>query len=46
MPSKKARINLTVDDELNTVLKNLSELMNEPKAGIVVGFLKDLMPVF
>lgn len=46
MPSKKARINLTVDDELNTVLKNLSELMNQPKAGIIVSFLKDLMPVF
>lgn len=46
MPSKKARINLTVDDDLNEVLKSLSNLMGEPKSTIAVGFLKDLMPVF
>lgn len=46
MPSKKARINLTVDDDLNEVLKSLSNLMGEPKSTIAVGFLRDLMPIF
>lgn len=46
MPTKKHRINLTVDDDLNKLLSELSELTKTPKARLVVDFLKEAEPAF
>ena len=46
MPSRKPRIALTVEPELDAVLQRLSELTGEPKTRIINDFLGQLMPVF
>lgn len=46
MPSKKTRIALTVDDELNHVLSELSDLTGEPKTKLICDVLNDIMPVY
>lgn len=44
MPSQKPRIGLTVDDDLNAILEDLSRLTKTPKSRIIVGILKDASP--
>jgi hypothetical protein len=46
MPTKKTRIALTVDDELNHVLSELSDLTGEPKTKLICDVLNDIMPVY
>lgn len=46
MPSRKPRIALTVEPELDAVLTRLSDLTGESKTRIITDFLGDLMPVF
>ena len=46
MPSKKTRIALTVDDDLNHVLSELSELTGEPKTKLICDVLNDIVPVY
>lgn len=45
MPSQKPRLNLTLDDELNEVITDLSRLMKIPKTRIITDLLKDILPV-
>lgn len=44
MPSKKTRINLTVDDDLNELLTALSKLDDKPKATLIVDILEQMRP--
>lgn len=44
MPSQKPRIALTVDDDLNALLDELSTLTKTPKTRIIVDMLKDAQP--
>ena len=44
VPTKKRRIALTVDDDLNGILDELSRLTQTPKSTIIVDFLKDAKP--
>lgn len=44
MPTKKRRVALTVDDDLDAVLQELSRLTKTPKSTIIVDLLKDAMP--
>lgn len=44
MPSQKKRINLTVDDEINSLLDDLAELTGRPKATIIMDMLKEAVP--
>lgn len=44
MPTKKARINLSVDDDLNKLITDLSVLMDLPKATVITDFLDDIKP--
>ena len=44
MPSRKPRLNLTLDDDVKEVIARLSVLMNEPQASIVNGYLRDMYP--
>ena len=46
MPTQKPRIALTVPDDLNELLDNLSELMGKPKSTFIVEFLTDVQPLF
>lgn len=46
MPSQKPRIALTVDNELNTLLEDLSVLMKKPKSTIITDLLVDVTPMF
>lgn len=46
MPTKKHRINLTVDDEMNTLFQELAELTGVPKTRLIMDFLKEAEPVF
>lgn len=46
MPSKKTRINLTVDDDLDQVLVKLAALEGIPKAALVVNILNQMRPSF
>jgi|Wag4MinimDraft_9_1082661.scaffolds.fasta_scaffold03122_2 hypothetical protein len=46
MPSKKTRIALTVEDDLNHVLSELSELTGEPKTKLICDVLNDIVPVY
>ena len=46
MPTQKPRIALTVPDDLNELLDNLSELMGKPKSTFIVEFLIDAQPLF
>jgi len=45
MPSQKRRIALTVDDDLNAVLEELSALMKKPKSTIITDLLVDVSPM-
>jgi hypothetical protein len=45
MPSQKPRIALTVDNDLNKLLEDLSLLMKKPKSTIVTDLLVDVTPM-
>ena len=45
MPSQKPRIALTVDDDLNALLEDLSVLMKKPKSTIITDLLNDVKPM-
>jgi predicted transcriptional regulator len=45
MPSQKRRIALTVDDDLHSLLEELSELTKQPKTKIIIDILNDVKPV-
>lgn len=45
MPSKKTRINLTVDAELNALLDDVSRLTNMPKATLILSIVNDVTPM-
>lgn len=44
MPSQKPRLNLTLDDELNDLITDLSRLMGIPKTRVITDLLKDVLP--
>lgn len=44
MPTKKTRINLSVDDDMNELLMELSALQGIPKATLVTDYLDMLRP--
>ena len=46
MPTQKPRIALTVPEDLNELLDNVSELMGKPKSTFIVEFLTDVQPLF
>ena len=46
MPSKKTRINLTVDDDMNELLTALSKIDGKPKATLIVDILEQMRPHF
>lgn len=46
MPTQKPRIALTVPEDLNELLDNVSELMGKPKSTFIVEFLTDAQPLF
>ena len=45
MPSQKPRIALTVDNDLNKLLEDLSILMKKPKSTIITDLLVDVTPM-
>ncbi|WP_350562880.1 hypothetical protein [Psychrobacter sp. CAL346-MNA-CIBAN-0220] len=45
MPTKKRRVALTVDDDLNKLLEDLSVLMKKPKSSIITELLVDVTPM-
>lgn len=45
MPTKKRRVALTVDDDLNKLLDDLSVLMKKPKSTIITDLLVDVTPM-
>ena len=45
MPSQKPRIALTVDNDLNDLLQDLSVLMKRPKSTIITDILVDITPM-
>lgn len=45
MPSQKPRIALTVDNDLNALLEDLSVLMKKPKSTIITDLLVDVTPM-
>lgn len=45
MPSQKPRIALTVDNDLNKILEDLSVLMKKPKSTIITDLLVDVTPM-
>ena len=44
MPTKKTRINLSVDDDMNELLTELAALQGIPKATLVTDYLDMLRP--
>ena len=44
MPTKKTRINLSVDDDMNELLMELAALQGIPKATLVTDYLDMLRP--
>ena len=44
MPSKKTRINLTVDDDMNQLLTELAKLQGIPKTTLVYEYLEAMRP--
>lgn len=44
MPTRKPRINLTVDDDLNEILGELSELTGKPKATLIMELIRESRP--
>ena len=45
MPSQKPRIALTVDNDLNDLLQDLSVLMKTPKSTLITDILVDVTPM-
>lgn len=45
MPTKKQRINLTVDQDLNELLDDIAELTDTPKARFIKDILVDMQPM-
>lgn len=45
MTDRKPRINVTVDDDLNKLLEDLSVLMKKPKSTIITDLLVDITPM-
>lgn len=45
MTDRKPRINVTVDDDLNKLLEDLSVLMKKPKSTIITDLLVDVTPM-
>lgn len=45
MPSQKPRLNLTLDEDLNEIITDLSQLMGIPKTRVITDLLKDVLPV-
>lgn len=45
VPTKKRRVALTVDDDLNKLLEDLSVLMKKPKSTIITDLLVDVTPM-
>lgn len=45
MSSQKPRIALTVDDDLNKLLEDLSVLMKKPKSTLITDILVDITPM-
>lgn len=45
MPSQKPRIALTVENDLNDLLQDLSVLMKKPKSTIITELLVDVTPM-
>lgn len=44
MPSKKTRINLTVDDDMDNLLTELADLQGIPKTTLVYEYLEAMRP--
>ena len=44
MPSKKTRVNLTIDDDMDELLIELADLQGVPKATLVVQYLEAMRP--
>ena len=44
MPTKKTRINLTIDDEMDTLLTELAALQGIPKTTLVYQYLEAMRP--
>lgn len=44
MPSKKTRINLTVDDDMDKLLTELADLQGIPKTTLVYEYLEAMRP--
>ena len=44
MPTKKTRINLSVDDDMNELLTELASLQGTPKATLITEYLDMLRP--
>ena len=44
MPSKKTRINLTVNDDMNQLLTELADLQGIPKTTLVYEYLEAMRP--
>lgn len=45
MPSQKPRIALTIPDDLNQVLQDLSDLNETPKSKLIVELLVQMQPI-
>lgn len=46
MPTKKQRINLTVDDDMNALFDDLAKLTGVPKTRLIMDFLREAEPAF
>lgn len=44
MPSRKPRVNLTVDDDMNEILADLAVLTGEPKSTFIMNVLREMKP--
>lgn len=44
MPTKKTRINLTVEDDMNELLEELAILTGTPKTRLVMDFMNEIKP--
>lgn len=44
MPSRKARLNLTLDDDLQSVIDDISRITKTPKARIITDILRNAYP--
>lgn len=44
MPSQKARLNLTLDDDLQELIDDLSDLTKTPKARVITDLIRECYP--